>query len=173
MLKAPNPTRSAAGHHRRQPFIGALLRLAYQVARKRQLSALEEHGFTDLNQALLNVMVYPHPDGVRLTDLAERINMTKQATNYLVGQLETLGYVERRARNGSGRRLVFVTDRGWRVIDTQRAAVRQLETEWSAAVGRKRFDAFMDTLRDLTSLGSGLPPISAGLAHNRAVRDPK
>ena len=36
-------------------------------------------------------MVYPHPDGVRPNDLAERINMTKQATNYLLGQLEALG----------------------------------------------------------------------------------
>jgi hypothetical protein len=32
---------------------------------------------------LLNVMVYPHPDGVRPGNLAERINMTKQVDELL------------------------------------------------------------------------------------------
>src|SRR6476659_2392201 len=85
----------------RQPQTGALLRMAYQVTRKHQLEALKKGGFGDLNQALLNVMVYPHPDGVRPSDLAERINMTKQATNYLLGQLEALGYIERKTQKGS------------------------------------------------------------------------
>ena len=72
-----------------------------QITRKQQLERLKEHGFGDINQALLNMMVYPHPDGVRATDLAERSNMTRQATNYLLGQLEALGYVERRARRAA------------------------------------------------------------------------
>ena len=89
MRKNPKTT-PASERNPRQPFVGALLRIAYQVTRKHQLKALKEHGFDDLNQALLNAMVYPHPDGIRPGDLAERINMTKQATNYLLGQLEAL-----------------------------------------------------------------------------------
>ena len=52
-------------------------------------------------------MVYPHPDGVRPSD-GRTINMTKQATNYLLGQLEALA-IERRAQKGSNRRLVYLT----------------------------------------------------------------
>jgi DNA-binding MarR family transcriptional regulator len=136
----------------RQPQVGALLRMAYQVTREHQLEALKEHGFGDLNQALLNAMVYPHPDGVRPSDLAERINMTKQATNYLLGQLEALGYIERKAQKGSTRRLVFLTRRGWQSIDLHRAAVVEMEAQWAKAIGQKRFKDFKRTLEQLVAL---------------------
>ena len=135
-----------------QPQIGALLRMAYQVTRKYQLEALKKRGFGDLNQALLNVMVYPHRDGMRPSDLAGRINMTKQATNYLLGQLEALGYIERRAQKGSSRRLVFLTRRGWQSIDLHRAAVQDVEAQWAKAIGQKRFNDFKETLAELIAL---------------------
>jgi DNA-binding MarR family transcriptional regulator len=141
-----------ANRGNRPPFVGALLRLAYQTARKQQLAKLKEQGFGDLNQALLNVMVYPHPDGVRPTDLAERTNMTRQATNYLIGQLEALGYLERRAQRGSNRRLVYLTRRGWKSIDCHREAVLELEKQWAKAIGQRRFDDFKKTLAELVAL---------------------
>jgi DNA-binding MarR family transcriptional regulator len=54
---------------------------------------------------------------MRPSELAERASMTKQAMNYLLGQLEARGYIERRAEMGSSRRLVFLTNRGWQVRD--------------------------------------------------------
>jgi DNA-binding MarR family transcriptional regulator len=109
-----------------------------------------ERGFTDLNQSLLNVLSYPPPDGVRPTDLAERTYMTKQAMNYLLGQLESLGYIERRIERGRDRRLVFLTQRGWRVFETQWSTMQQLEAEWATIVGKKQFDQFMKSLRRLS-----------------------
>jgi DNA-binding MarR family transcriptional regulator len=144
--------RAPAQENIRQPFVGALLRFAYQITRRHQLRVLRDHGFGDLNQALLNVMVYPHPDGIRSGDLAERINMTKQATNYLVGQLESLGYIERRVPKGSARRLIFLTRRGWESIEVHRAAVLEVETQWAKAIGSKRFNDFKETLTELVAL---------------------
>jgi DNA-binding MarR family transcriptional regulator len=146
----------ASERNPRQPFVGALLRMAYQITREYQLEALRKRGFGDFNQALLNVMVYPHPDGVRPGDLAERINMTRQATNYLLGQLEALGYIERRAQKGGTRRLVFLTRRGWQSIDQHRAAVLELETQWAKAIGHKRFNDFKETLAQLIALDLNL-----------------
>jgi DNA-binding MarR family transcriptional regulator len=40
--------------------------------------------------------------------------MSRQATNYLVGQMEELGYVERRVGPAGDRRLVYLTKRGER-----------------------------------------------------------
>jgi DNA-binding MarR family transcriptional regulator len=151
-----SPSSTAKPGSRRPPFVGALLRLAYQITRQEQLKRLREHGFGDLNQALLNVMVYPHPDGVRPTELADRTNMTRQATNYLLGQLESLGYVERRAKKGSNRRLVFLTKRGWESVDVHRAAVLDVEMRWAKAIGQKRFDAFKETLAELVALETKL-----------------
>jgi DNA-binding MarR family transcriptional regulator len=147
-----DPKKTRLDRTARQPQVGALLRMAYQVTRKHQLEALKERGFGDLNQALLNAMVYPHPDGVRPSDLADRINMTKQATNYLLGQLEALGYIERKAQKGSNRRLVFLTRRGWQSIDTHRAAIVEVEAQWAKAIGQKRFKEFKETLEQLVAL---------------------
>ena len=114
-MSRPRKGRSKVAERRprQPPFVGALLRMTYQAARRRQLEAQIERGFSDLNQAHLNVLVFPPPDGIRPTDLAERTYMTKQAMNYLLAQLESLGYIERRAEKGQGRRLVYLTRRGW------------------------------------------------------------
>ena len=152
----PKPGKSLpakAGSGDRPILVGALLRMAYQVTRERQFKALSENGFGDLNQALLSVMIYPYPDRARPGELAERANMTKQAMNYLLGQLETLGYVERRAEKGNSRRLVFLTRRGWQVIETIRGAVKEVELEWAAVLGSKRFDEFIEMLRQVSTDG--------------------
>jgi DNA-binding MarR family transcriptional regulator len=113
-----------------------------------------EDGFTDLNQAHLFVFQYPPPDGVRPTDLAERAFMTKQAINYLLVQLEGLGYIERRADPGRRRRLVFLTRRGWQVFETVWGTMQQVEKEWREFLGQKRFDELRGTLQELSSLDS-------------------
>ena len=132
------------------PYIGAFLRLTYQAARSRVLEALADRDFTDLNPALLSVFVYPPPDGVRPSELADRLNMSKQALNYLLGQLETLGYVKRRAGEGNQRR-VFLTRRGWQVFEIQWDALRALEGEWSTILGARKFEELKNMLRQLSS----------------------
>ena len=156
MAKSQNRSPLAARSGRTPPFVGALLRMSYQVTRRRQFPVLKQRGHTELNQALLNVFQYPPPDGVRPTDIAERTNMTKQAINYLLGQLERLGYIERRAVKGSSRRLVYLTRRGWEVFEIQWEAMQELEAEWAAQVGQKRFDDFMEVLRELSFVNGGV-----------------
>jgi DNA-binding MarR family transcriptional regulator len=150
MSRSPKQAKNA----RQPPYIGALLRMSYQVTRQRQLEAQRQHGHTDLNQALLSVLVYPAPDGVRPSDLADRTFMTKQAMNHLLGQLEALGYVERRAEKGRNRRLVYLTRRGWDVFETQWAAMQDLEREWAIVLGKKRFNELLSSLRELAVLNS-------------------
>jgi DNA-binding MarR family transcriptional regulator len=137
---------------RRPPFVAGLLRLAYQAARRRQLQVQSKHGFTDLTQSHLNVLVYPPPDGVRPIELAKRCFMTKQAMNHLLGELEDRGYVERRSEKGRRTVLINLTRRGWRFFETQWAAMKQLEDEWAGIVGKKRFKEFLGTLRLLSAL---------------------
>jgi DNA-binding MarR family transcriptional regulator len=126
--------------------------MAYEATRQRVLKALVERGFADLNPAHLVVFQYPPPDGIRPTDLAERTSMSKQAVNHLLGELESLGYIERRADRGSVRRLVFLSRRGWEICETQWTVMQDIETELSAALGRKAFGEFMKALRHLSSL---------------------
>jgi len=50
--------------------------------------------------------------------------------------LEKLGYIERRAERKTGRRLVFLTKRGWQVRAIILNAVNELETEWASLLVR-------------------------------------
>ena len=95
------------------PLIGALVRGPAEAVHLRILREAHEAGFTDLVPAHLAVLRYPGPDGRRPSELAAEVGMTKQAMNYLLGQLEQLGYIERRDDPDDSRsKRVHVTRRG-------------------------------------------------------------
>src|SRR3954454_3555079 len=77
------------------PMIGALLRTPWEAVQRRMLERLHDHGYTDLVFAHLNVFQYPGPQGTRPSELAPRLAITKQALNYLLGELERLDYLQR------------------------------------------------------------------------------
>ena len=132
------------------PFVGAMLRLCWQHVREHIFDAVKHAGFADLQEAHFAVFSYPLPDGVRPSDLARQMRVSRQAANYLLGQLEDLGYVERRAESDGERRLVYLTDRGWRVGEVIYTSLRELQGRWRKEVGGQRFDAFMEVLGELT-----------------------
>jgi DNA-binding MarR family transcriptional regulator len=109
-----------------------------EVIQRRIIEGLHEHGFHDLGPAHLPVLRYPGPDGKRPVELAAEANMSKQAMNYLLGQLEALGYVERRDDPDDGRfTRVYLTDRGDSTRDVIRGAVREVEAEWANEMGAR------------------------------------
>jgi DNA-binding MarR family transcriptional regulator len=133
------------------PFVGALLRLCWQRARARIREAVREAGFTDLQEAQLLVFSYPPPDGVRPSELARRLFMSRQAANHVIQQMETLGYLERRAPEGGERRLVYLTPRGWAVGEVIIASMRALQAEWAEEIGAQRFAEFVGVLKQLAA----------------------
>jgi len=72
------------------PLIGALLRMPWEAVQRHMLERLHERGFDDFDVAHLNVFQYPGPQGARPSDLAARLRISKQALNYLLGELERL-----------------------------------------------------------------------------------
>src|SRR6266513_5892848 len=77
------------------PLIGALLRLPWEAVQRHMLERLHQRGFDDFDAAYLNIFQYPGPQGARPSELAARLRMTKQAVNYLLGELERLDYLKR------------------------------------------------------------------------------
>ncbi|MGH6743063.1 MAG: MarR family transcriptional regulator [Bradyrhizobium sp.] len=130
-------------------MIGSLLRLPHEVVMARMLATLNGNGF-DLTTTELRVFLYPGPDGRRPVDLARQCNMTRQAMNYVLAGLERRGYVERRGGAGAAGRVVRLTDRGWAMVPPIRSCVAAIEREWAAHLGRQRFKALRETLRDLS-----------------------
>ena len=114
------------------------------------LERLHERGFADLEAPHLNVLQYPGPQGRRPSELAARLQISKQALNYLLGQLERLGYLERHPDPGDLRsRRIVLTERGLSVIPVIREAVGEVETDWSERLGPERFNHLRSLLLEL------------------------
>ena len=128
----------------------ALVRMPWEAVQRRMLEQLHEHGFDDLDAAHLNVFQYPGPQGARPSDLAARLRISKQALNYLLGELERLGYVERRPDPEDGRsKRVTLTPRGIAAIGVIREAVGDMETTWARQLGPKHFAHLRSLLIEL------------------------
>jgi DNA-binding MarR family transcriptional regulator len=152
-MSTPNlpAKRSAPGKKAGPPFFGALLRVTWQHVRDRMYRSIHDAGFTDFQEAHFAVFSYPLPDGVRPSELARQKRMSRQAINYLIVQLEELGYVERRALKDSDRRLIYLSARGRQVAATIFACLRKLHAEWAEEIGEERFNIFLDVLKQLSA----------------------
>src|SRR3954463_16471854 len=132
------------------PMIGALLRTPWQVVQRRMLERLPDHGVADLDFAHLAVFQYPGPQGARPSDLAARLEISKQALNYLLGELERLDYLQRRPDPDDARsKRVGLTRRGDSAGHIIREAVAEVEKAWAEQLGPERFAEFRALLREL------------------------
>src|ERR1700747_1273074 len=91
--KQPLPGSSRHEH----PNVGILFRDLHPEGVRRVAAGLAEAGFGDIRPAHTAVFQHIDADGSRLTDLAERAQITKQSMGYLVDFLEQRGYLERRS----------------------------------------------------------------------------
>ena len=109
------------------------LLLLLVVAERHLAGALQEHlvaaGFVDHRLVHHNVMAHITRDGIRLTELAERAGMTKQAMSELVLDLEELGYLRREPDPTDGRaKLIRLTKKGLAAVSAATLALRKMDT---------------------------------------------
>jgi DNA-binding MarR family transcriptional regulator len=124
--------------------------MPWEAVQRCMLERLHERGFDDLDAAHLNVFQYPGPQGARPSELATRLRMSKQALGYLLGELERLGYLERRPDPDDLRsKRVALTPRGESAIRVIREAVAEMESIWAHQLGPKRFAQLRGLLLDL------------------------
>ncbi len=129
------------------------MRLPWEAVLERMLAALHENGFDDIDGPQLTVLLWPGPDGMRPSDLAGRMRITKQALNYLLGDLERLGYLRREPDPDDRRaRRIALTDRGRALVPVIRSAVAQTERDWTAVLGEERFAQLRELLVELNGV---------------------
>jgi DNA-binding MarR family transcriptional regulator len=78
------------------------------------------------------------PDGSRLTELAQKANMTPQAMGELVDELVALGYVVRRPDPDDGRaKLIVLTRRGRAAVAAGRQTIDGIEEQVAEILGER------------------------------------
>lgn len=98
-------------------------------------------------------------NGSRLTELAQRANMTKQSVGEFTSDLEQRGYLERVADPGDGRaKIIRLTERGLDAYAIGRQLIDELERDWAARYGEERIAALRDALEAVTADRQGALP---------------
>ena len=88
--------------------------------------------------------------GVRLTELADRAQLSLAATSELVNDLEKMGYLTRRHDPADGRaKLIDLTNRGRDAMAAAGTHVADIERRWSKLVGTKDFAQMCRTMQRL------------------------
>jgi DNA-binding MarR family transcriptional regulator len=101
-------------------------------------------------------------------ELASLMGVSQQAVSKTVGELEGLGYLERRAAPSDARvRLVTLSPRGGAALEAARAARADVIAKLRAELGAARVDAATTLLRDVLRVKGALPDI-----RRRRVRVP-
>jgi DNA-binding MarR family transcriptional regulator len=136
------------------PLIGALLRVPLDALVARILAGLHDAGFTDLVPAHLPVLRYPGPENRRPSELAAQARMTKQAMNYLLGQMQQLGYLTRDDDPADQRfKRVRLTERGHAAAQAIRDIVAEIEAELEHELGPAPFQQLRQLLIELNATG--------------------
>lgn len=132
----------------RPTALGSLLNAAGQRLSAELDAALQEAGFVNLRAAHAPVFMAVDPDGTRVTVLAERAAMTKQAVGELIRHLARHGYVnvdpdpdDRRAKR------VALTERGWQALDLGEQVIADYDTWLESAVGADQIISLRNTLQ--------------------------
>jgi DNA-binding MarR family transcriptional regulator len=125
-------------------------RLLHNAARKfdaRVLEILSERGWKDVRLVHINLTRCLEFSGTRLTELAKRAAMTKQAMGELVDECERIDLVARTADATDGRaKIVIFTTRGKRFMGAFRDAIATAEEEMMAQFGPERLRGLKDLL---------------------------
>ena len=151
-MSSPNSQPLPGSSRDERPNIGILVRVLYQEVVRRVSVGMADAGFEDVRPAHTAVFQHIEADGSRLTDLAERAQITKQSMGYLVDYLEQRGYVERRP-DPTDRRvtLICLTDRGWDQIRAALSIIAAIEDDWARRIGESRIEQLRDDLTELAA----------------------
>jgi DNA-binding MarR family transcriptional regulator len=120
----------------RHDNIGRLLNNAVRRFEERVLELMADAGYAETRIAHVNLTRNLDVEGTRLTELARRASMSKQAMGELVEQCEAMRLVARATDPSDGRaRIITFTPLGLNWLDAFRAAVDVAEGEMRKELG--------------------------------------
>ena len=105
---------------------------------------------TTLRPSQVRLLSLTPATGMRVTDLAARVGMTKQALGEFVATLQDGGLVEVAVDERDRRvRLVRLTPAGRRLRERVEAAIADTERHWRDQVGEARWATFREVLAEI------------------------
>lgn len=115
---------------------------------------MDDAGYPDVRVPHINVFAHlGRGEGMRMSDLAEQMQLTPGAATQLISHLERLGLVERLPDPSDGRGVIVrPTPAANEGFEAARARLGELESEWERRVGPRRWRTFTEVLSEIVDL---------------------
>jgi DNA-binding MarR family transcriptional regulator len=125
------------GNRTRVITLIAVVRSVARLMLDELIARLHTAGYTDMTAAQHLVFENLDPNGTRLTTLAQRAGVTRQAITELVNTLQRNGYLEVRPDATDGRaRLVHLTSKGKAAVRVAVTEIAAIEARWQESAAR-------------------------------------
>ncbi len=135
---------------RERTNLGHLLLAGFRSVVDELFARLEASGYGDLRSTHSRVFEQMRDEGVRVSELAERSQMTHQSMSELVVYLEGRGYVERIPDPRDARaKLVRLTAKGHELSRTAAGHMEEIEARWTQVLGARRMRELRSSLEDV------------------------
>jgi len=130
--------------------IGQLLVRLLREFRDDLAAPRADAGYGDIREPHFQIFGNIRMGGIRLTELADRAQLSLAATSELVNDLADFGYLTRRPDPADGRaKLIDLTKRGQALMADAGERVADIERRWSKLVGAKDFAHMCRTMQRL------------------------
>ncbi|MDH7795726.1 MULTISPECIES: MarR family transcriptional regulator [unclassified Beijerinckia] len=113
-------------------------------------SRMNARGLSWYTEGRASMIAQIGDNGIRQSGLVRRLGLTKQAVQQIIDELATEEIVSRRPDPSDNRgRIIALTPKGIAAAHAANEVKREIEAAQRQQLGTARFDALMDTLRDL------------------------
>jgi DNA-binding MarR family transcriptional regulator len=130
--------------------IGQLLVRLLREFRDDLAAPRADAGYADVREPHFQIFGNIRMGGIRLTELADRAQLSLAATSELVNDLADLGYLTRRPDPADGRaKLIELTKRGRDLMTDAGNRVAAIERRWTALAGERNFTQMCRTMQRL------------------------
>jgi DNA-binding MarR family transcriptional regulator len=127
---------------------------SFRYFRECTLINLRAHGVTDLNPVHAAMLRRVDEGGTTISDLAQRMGVTKQAAAQLVTRIAALGYVTvKSSSTDSRKKMVRCTKRGKRFLGSLEYVVEDSVKNVAALIGAQRLHELEETLKVIAARG--------------------
>jgi DNA-binding MarR family transcriptional regulator len=127
----------------RRRSLGRHLYTLYRIYDSRVLAGLHAAGFKDIRPVHTDILRSVEVGGSRVTDVAARCNITKQAAGQVIKELVSLGYVSQMTdRKDTRVRMVIFTARGMNLIVHLGGIFKRIDSKLADVIGKKELTVF-------------------------------
>jgi DNA-binding MarR family transcriptional regulator len=139
-----------------EPTVPALVNLVAASRAPGLRAAFAAAGLDGIRPAQAVALVPLAAGGLHASDLADRLNVTRQAAAQAVAVLERHDYVVRGPHPSDARaRIIKLTPRGRQALRVMRSNALDVEEHWRDVLGEHRFGELRETLLALLSAEAG------------------